>query len=208
MQSRVAIVGDTPTWRRGVAAILSDSGFVPVELGNLSEWKRGRGGKAVIAAVSEPLVLDHIRRFCDEHPKIPVVAVLAELTVSAYANAVHAGATAALGEQEPAEELVLVLETALRGRAAVPEPLVRAMAARIPISPKPEAWLEPGQADWLRHLSRGEPISDLADNVGYSEREMFRMLHDLYVRIGVRNRTEAIIWATRHGVLDEEADAD
>jgi DNA-binding NarL/FixJ family response regulator len=153
-------------------------------------------------------VLDHIRRFREEHPQIPVVAVLAELTVSTYASAVHVGATAALGEQESAEELVLVLKTALQGRAAVPERLVRAMAARIPISPKSESWLEPGQDEWLRHLSRGEPISELADNIGYSEREMFRMLHDLYVRIGVRNRTEAIIWATRHGVLDEEAAAD
>ena len=208
MQKKVAIVGDTPMWRRGVASILSESGFVPVELTNLSEWKPGRGGSAVIAAVPDLVVLDEIRRFREEHPLIPVVAVLAELTVSTYASAVHVGAIAAVDEQESATDLVLVLEAALLGRAAVPERLVRAMAARIPISPRPEAWIGPGQAQWLRHLARGEPISDLAEHVGYSEREMFRMLHDLYVQIGVRNRTEAIIWATRHGVLDEEATDD
>jgi len=36
---------------------------------------------------------------------------------------------------------------------------------------------------------------------------MFRILRDLYARIGVRNRTDAIIWATRHGLLDIEDDS-
>ncbi len=173
-----------------------------MELEELSMWKRG--AVAVVAALSDGLVLDDLEQFREEHPQIPVLAVLEDLTASTYATTVHHGANAAIGEHESAEDLVLVLETALRGRAAVPDALLRTMAARVPVSPQPEAWIDPGQAEWLRHLSRGEPVSELADNVGYSEREMFRMLRDLYVRIGVRNRTEAIIWATRHGVLDEE----
>ena len=108
----------------------------------------------------------------------------------------------------PTDALAAVLEASLIGRASVPETVIRAVALRIPITPGAEAWVQPGEAGWLRQLAAGVPVCDIADSVGYSEREMFRMLHDLYVRIGVRNRTEAIIWATRHGLLDLEEDDD
>ncbi len=208
MTRKVAVAGSTPTWRRGVSSILADSDLIPTELTQLSSWKPGRDGIAVIVAVSEMTVLDDIRHLKEAHPHIPVVAVVPELTVSSFAAAVRVGATGVLGDDEPAEAFKTVIEVALQARTAVPETLVRAMAARIPDTPKPEAWVEPREADWLRHLARGELVSVLAESVGYSEREMFRMLHDLYVRIGVRNRTEAIIWATRHGVLDQESTGD
>ena len=76
----------------------------------------------------------------------------------------------------------------------------------IPVAPGPELRVQPGESGWLRQLAGGVPVRDIADSIGYSEREMFRMLHDLYMRIGVRDRTDAIIWATRHGLLDGEQD--
>lgn len=32
---------------------------------------------------------------------------------------------------------------------------------------------------------------------------MFRILKVLYAALGVENRTQAIIWATRHGLLED-----
>jgi DNA-binding NarL/FixJ family response regulator len=55
----------------------------------------------------------------------------------------------------------------------------------------------------LRALAGGTTVAQLADDNGFSEREMFRILSDLYESIGVKNRTEAIVWAARYGVLDE-----
>ena len=54
----------------------------------------------------------------------------------------------------------------------------------------------------LQLLAQGRTVAELADLDGYSEREMFRTLKDLYTRIGVTSRTEAIVWASRYGVLD------
>ncbi|MEA2589098.1 MAG: hypothetical protein QOH66_2025, partial [Actinomycetota bacterium] len=42
----------------------------------------------------------------------------------------------------------------------------------------------------------------LAEKVGYSERALYRLLHALYGRLGVSNRTEAILQASRRGLLD------
>jgi len=201
---RVGIAGYTPIWRRGIASVLADAGFLPSEVAELSEWKPGRDGAAVIVGAFEASSWDSVARFSETYPLIPVVAVIPELTVGSYAQAVRAGAIGVLGADESTDSIVTVLETSLVGRAAAPEELIRAMALRIPVAPDAAAWVQAGEAGWLRQLAAGVPVCDIAEHVGYSEREMFRMLHDLYVRIGVRNRTEAIIWATRHGLLDVE----
>lgn len=44
-------------------------------------------------------------------------------------------------------------------------------------------------------------VGDLSAEIGYSERAMFRHLKALYFRLGVRNRTEALLWAKQRGLL-------
>ncbi len=53
--------------------------------------------------------------------------------------------------------------------------------------------------EWLRTLSRGASIVELSNTIGYYERAMYRQLRDLYVTMGVSNRTEALMKASRHG---------
>jgi DNA-binding NarL/FixJ family response regulator len=59
----------------------------------------------------------------------------------------------------------------------------------------------PEEIDWLRLLADGATIHELADKVGYSERALYRILHGLYGRMRVSNRTEAILQAKRWGLL-------
>jgi DNA-binding CsgD family transcriptional regulator len=59
------------------------------------------------------------------------------------------------------------------------------------------------EQSWLRSMAGGMTVADLAESVGYSERAMFRLLRDLYRRIGVKNRTEALIWASRNSLLSD-----
>lgn len=40
-----------------------------------------------------------------------------------------------------------------------------------------------------------------ASTAGYAERSMYRLLRNLYERLGVNNRHEAIVVATRRGLL-------
>lgn len=44
-------------------------------------------------------------------------------------------------------------------------------------------------------------MAPLADQVGYSEREMYHRLKGVYETIGADSRTEALILASRWGVL-------
>lgn len=203
MAKRIAVAGSTPTWRRGVASILTDSGFTPVDLDGISQWAPGRGGVAVVFGAPDDGALAEVADFHQSYPHIPVLAVLPDLELSSFAAVVRSGAIGALGEDEVPDELASAVEAALRGRAVAPEAVLQMLAARIPPTPEPSAWVEPREAQWLQQMAQGMPVCDIAESAGYSEREMYRMLRELYLKVGATNRTEAIIWATRHGLLDE-----
>ena len=54
---------------------------------------------------------------------------------------------------------------------------------------------------WLRKLADGAKVAALARAAGYSQREMYRLLADLYARLGASTRTEALLRADRWGLL-------
>jgi hypothetical protein len=52
---------------------------------------------------------------------------------------------------------------------------------------------------WLRELSIGTTVGQLATGAGYSERMMFRRVRDLYTHMGVRTKMEALLMAQEQG---------
>lgn len=57
------------------------------------------------------------------------------------------------------------------------------------------------EIQWLRALSRGVRVADLAVGSGYSERAMYRELRKLWDRLGVANRPQGLARAARLGLL-------
>lgn len=55
---------------------------------------------------------------------------------------------------------------------------------------------------WLKRLSRGDRTIDIARDHGYAERSLYRALSELWERLGVANRSEAIALATKNGWID------
>ncbi len=202
MVQRIAVVGGTPTWQRGMEATLADLGYAGVGLTGLNAWKPGRGGRAVIVFVPDDEIIDSLVDFTSNYPHIPAVAVVPELELSSYATVLRAGARGAVDDADSIDVLGDVLLSAIQDRVSVPVSLARAMAQRIPPPQEIGVTVDESEAEWLRALAGGETVAGLAGSIGYSERETYRMLGELYQRLGVTNRTEAIIWATRHGMLD------
>jgi DNA-binding CsgD family transcriptional regulator len=52
---------------------------------------------------------------------------------------------------------------------------------------------------WFRRLILGDRIVDIAADFGYSERALYRAMRDLWSRLGVQNRTQAVALATKQG---------
>ncbi len=58
------------------------------------------------------------------------------------------------------------------------------------------------QVEWMRQLSNGEKVIEIAHSSGYSERTMYRALNDLWQILGVNGRSEAIALVAEKGWLD------
>lgn len=202
MSTRVAVVGSSPTWRRGMSAVLEEADFEAVAFGDLDEWRPGEGGAAIVIAMEGEGDHEAVSDFTEEYPHVPVIAVVTGLSLTSFAEAIRSGATATIDEEESTDGILAAVVSALEGRSVVPKHLIRAMAQLVPTQQNIESLLAPEEASWLRAMAEGVTVADLATDVGYSERAMFRNLKTLYTRIGARNRTEALLWASRNGVLD------
>jgi DNA-binding NarL/FixJ family response regulator len=102
-------------------------------------------------------------------------------------------------EDAPVTAVVGALRAAMEGRTVLPIPVAQQLAREAARWCPPLADEEIG---WLRKLAHGVPVSQLAEESFHSERDMYRVLARLYARIGVAGRAEAIVAATRWGIVD------
>lgn len=135
--------------------------------------------------------------------RAPVVALVEPGDAETVAHALHHGAVAAVEWQAETARIVQVAEAAARGDALLPSAIARDLPAHgvDPHAERPH--VDEEELEWLEELAQGSTVVDLAENFGYSERVMFRRLHDLYTRLGAANRSEALISAVRFGLLRE-----
>jgi DNA-binding NarL/FixJ family response regulator len=93
-----------------------------------------------------------------------------------------------------------MLTAGVESRSILPTHLLQELAT-IPGDDSTVAELDQEQIEWLRALARGMTVNQLAESISYSEREVYRLLRALYDRLGVGNRTAALIWAAQRGIV-------
>ncbi|OFW66017.1 MAG: hypothetical protein A2Z12_09975 [Actinobacteria bacterium RBG_16_68_21] len=192
MANTVAVVESAVSFRRGVESALERGGFEPVdaaaEPSALLVTLRGEEG---CAAVERFVAAGSV-----------VVALLPEPTAAEHAHALGHGATGTVDWSAEPEEIVAVLRVALEGRTRLPTAIARSLAAEWPGAHQQRPEISEEEIGWIAELARGTPVARIADDTGYSERAMFRRLSDIYTRLGVSNRAEAIVAAQRLGLLN------
>ncbi|WP_406175054.1 response regulator transcription factor [Streptomyces sp. NBC_00996] len=63
------------------------------------------------------------------------------------------------------------------------------------------AGLQVREVEVLRMLAEGMGTAEIADKLNYSERTIKGIIHDVIRRLGLRNRTHAVVYAMRAGFL-------
>jgi DNA-binding NarL/FixJ family response regulator len=196
----IAVSDPLPLYRQGVLATLGSAGFGVETPEDLIDWV-GQEPRTVVMLTLETradwAMLERLQRVS---PEVVVVAVLPDASVPYYVRAIVAGAVAVVPRDAAPATVLRVFEDALQGVSALPQNVVAALAAP---HERSEHVPEPSDAElaWLRGLADGSTVAQLAERNGYSERAMFRMLRELYRKLEVKNRTEALMLAQRRGWL-------
>jgi DNA-binding NarL/FixJ family response regulator len=197
---RVAVWDPLPLYRRGVIEALEGMHIYPEEPENLVQWTAEEQKRAVLLTLQSSQEWNLLAHLRNAWPDLILIAILTEATVEMYVRAVEVGATAAVARDTMPETVTEILSAALRGMSILPTEVVRVLAAP-PVTQEEPNQLSGREIEWLRALSQGVTIARLAENIGYSERAMYRLLRDLYKRMQAANRTEAILKASRRGWL-------
>ncbi len=197
----VAVLDPLPVYRRGVMAALGEAGLIAEVPDDPLAWTQGRGRAVILLTLASSTDWQLLAELRQAGSDPVVVAVLPDASVPAYLRALSGGAAAVMPRDASPGRLRQVYEQALSGMSLLPFDVVQALARSRTVSV--ERADRPGarELEWLRELAGGATVAHLAERSGYSERAMFRLLRDLYRRMGVRNRTQALIRAQEQGWL-------
>jgi DNA-binding NarL/FixJ family response regulator len=193
----VAVADQVPAYRRGLVRALAEAGFEAEETEEIDAWIAQAGRRGLVFTVTGHEDSAVVTKCRVAAPDLVVVALLREPTTDMYLELLQAGAAGVAPWDAALETLVKVVQCAVENHCMLPVSVAQAMAARVSVVASEMSSIRPFEAEWLQIMANGATVAQLAQAVGYSERAMFRMLHDLYARMGVRNRTEALMKAAQ-----------
>lgn len=151
-------------------------------------------------------VLDGIqatRRIHEALPNTRVVVLTSFSDRERILDALDAGAIGYLLKDAEPEELIQGIRAAARGESPLaPKAAGAVLQARVDRRPGEE--LSTREREILVLLGSGLANKQIARRLGISEKTVKVHLTSVFRRIGVEDRTQAALWAERHGLLRQE----
>ncbi len=150
-----------------------------------------------------------VRGLCrGERPRIVLVAT--SVDESAVVAAAEVGVRGVVRRCEAtADALVRAVRRVEAGDGEVPADLLGRLLTQVGrlqrqvLSPRGLAFagLSARETEVLRLVAAGHDTAEIARQMSYSERTVKNVLHDLTTRLQVRNRTHAVAYAMREGLI-------
>lgn len=199
----VAVIDNESTYRRGIAALLREERAAVV-----TESEHDDAGAVVAQRVDVRLAVvclrlaehsDTVVELRRQHQALPLLAIVFDSAPATYRHALLSGATGVLPSDAGTTALLLGVEAVLRGYAVLPTTIAGSLIA----GGGHETAFSTAEIAWLRQLADGATIASLARRAGIAERSFYRLLEDLYQRLGVVNRSQALHQAAIRGLLAE-----
>lgn len=139
-----------------------------------------------------------------------LVLVVTTIDDAGLVSAVEAGVAGVLRRSEAtSDRLVSVIEAAAAGDGAVPPDLLGRLLAQIGqlqravLGPRGLTFsgLTEREVAVLRLVADGLDTAEIAQQLSYSQRTVKNVLHDVTSRLQLRNRSHAVAYALRHGLI-------
>jgi DNA-binding NarL/FixJ family response regulator len=170
--------------------------------------------KAAVAVVVVDEVDDEttrVVRAIQRNDGIPrVVLVVTRLDDAGMLAGVEAGACGLLRRSEAiAERLVAAVQSAATGDGSVPADLLGRLLEHVGrlqrqvLSPRglTISGLTEREIEVLKLVADGMDTSEIAGSLAYSERTIKNIIHDVTARLNLKNRSHAVAYAVRQGLI-------
>jgi len=209
---RVLIADDHRLFRQGLRQICETVGGFEVvgeaENGQVAvDLARQLKPDVILMDINMP-VLDGVQAtsFITENTQAVRVIILTMYRQDRYVfEAIKAGARGYLLKDIDEEELVKAVRVVQQGEALIDPGLAakllnefRRMGTATPET-EPAERLTQAEMDVLRLVAQGEDNKTIAEQLGLTERTVANRLSDVYQKLHVNNRTQAALFALRHG---------
>jgi DNA-binding NarL/FixJ family response regulator len=144
----------------------------------------------------------------DGHPRLMLVATT--IDDAALVAAAEAGVAGLLRRSDAsADTMVRTIVKVASGDGEVPADLLGRLLEQVGrlqrqvLAPRGLTFtgLTPRETDVLRLVADGLDTSEIASRMCYSERTVKNVLHDLTTRLQLKNRTHAVAYAVREGLI-------
>jgi DNA-binding NarL/FixJ family response regulator len=204
---RLAVVSASPSWRDGIAALLSEEREIELAgtvatIGELSQL--ARVPDVVILDAPNDGTIDTLLQ--NNSPALPFVILTDELDADAAVRLLRIGSVALLEADPPAKHLLAALRAVAGGLSSLSPAHVAPLMhpAANPNSRRSADWIEPltpRELQILRMLSDGLPNKSIATQLQISEHTAKFHVGHILAKLGAESRTEAVALALRHGLI-------
>jgi DNA-binding NarL/FixJ family response regulator len=215
---RILIADDHTLVRQGLRQLCEGMGGFTV----VAEAENG-GQAVALARTTRPDVIlmdivmpevdgvEAIRQIIRDTPTARIIALTMYREEKYMLGAIRAGARGHLLKTVDARELIAAIEAVNRGEYLI-DPVIASRVLGefhlgLPEQPRMEPLTE-GEMAVLRLVARGVDNEDIAKALNYSVYTVANRLRTVYEKLHVTNRTQAALYALRHGwvALDEPAE--
>ncbi|HTY73215.1 MAG TPA: response regulator transcription factor [Actinomycetes bacterium] len=207
-RTRVVILAPDPVSRAGVASVLRFRG--ELEMVGLSALTDPSGARADVAVVVADRIdretLGRVRAIRQAGARVVLLA--RDLDGVDPLETVDAGVSAMVRRVEASDErLTEAIRVAAAGDGSLPGDLVDHLLQQVGAERDPVEQREPVPAFThrelriLRLLADGLSTLEIARELAYSERTIKAAVHAMTTRLGLRNRSHAVAFAVRKGLI-------
>lgn len=209
MTIRLLVADDHPLARAGIVTMLSGTEI------EISCQARDCGETVLYALNCKPDVvltdlqmpdgngLDALKEIKQRRPETPVVVFSAHDGLHEMARARLLGADGYIPKGVDREVLLAAIRRVAAGKSA----WTRAQLRRICHADGSMQWsagdppLTPRETDVLRKIGEGQVNEDIGEELGIQLETVKQHVKNILKKLGVKDRTEAALWAVRKGLL-------
>jgi DNA-binding NarL/FixJ family response regulator len=205
---RVGIADDQPLVHRGMEGLIESADGI-VMIGEASE------AEAILELVDENpdvVVIDLMgnaerleltRAIAERNPAVGIVVITDPLGPDVPDDALRAGAKGLVARTTPGGQLLQAVRMVANGNVVI-DAATWEIFREAGTDPSPEAvvHLTGRELDVLRLLARGYTNRQIGDDLGVADETVKTHLMRIFRRLGVGNRTDAVVKALRAGIVD------